>query len=248
MTNERFCRNYHVQLRRRHWGIVLLLGLMSVTLGATGADAQRTGSRIGRDANAKDGITGVRLIAECYYGRAPQHARSIMALLPGDAEERKIMAGDAGNLSACLDSNAVVFDGKQIGFQPRVLRGPLGAAMAKQLLKGGAKAPQPAPNTQPWFYDMVINRPADRLFDKSGLAIQEFGHCVAVARWEDSLALVKSDDGSAAEKAAVEAIIPALGGCLDAGNKIQITKRNLRDFIGEPVYHLLLATNAKSDR
>ncbi|PTS72765.1 hypothetical protein DBR17_19050 [Sphingomonas sp. HMWF008] len=169
-------------------------------------------------------------------------------MVPGQPAERALLSHDADNLSPCLDSQQIVFDNKQVGFQPRVLRGPVGAAMARKLLLRHPNPPAPDADAKPWFYAALAKMQPGEYRDNQSLAVQEFGHCVAVARWNESLALIKSDDGSPEEKAAVDGLIPALSGCLANGTQIKITRRNLRNIIGEPVYHLLLAATPSGEK
>ncbi len=205
------------------------------------SQAQRAGTRIGRDANKNDGITALRMIAECYYDRSPKSVRTWLDMVPGQDGERELLKRDVDTLSPCLDSDRVVFDGKKVGFQPRSLRGPLGAVMARRLLLQSPNPTAPASGSTPWFYERLAKMPPEAPRDAGSLASMEFGHCVASERWTSSLALIRSVDGSPEEKAAVADLVPVLNGCLPSGIEIKITKRNLRDMIGEPVYHLLLA-------
>lgn len=215
---------------------------------ATPLNAQRTGTRIGRDANVKDGVTALRLIAECYNDRAPKSVRKWLETLPGAPSESEIVSRDAENLSSCLDSNKVVFDGKEVSFKARTLRRAVGAEMARKLLLTNTDVLAPAADAKLWFYEQMAKLPTDAHVDRSSLASQEFGHCVALAKWDDSRRLLLSQDDSTEEWQAVQNMIPALGPCLITGSTITITKRNLREIIGEPVYHLLLASEGSGKR
>ena len=229
----------------RYWSAGAM-GLGLASLLATAALAQLTGSRIspdagtGRNATTKDGVTAIRMIAECYYDRSSKTVGPLLNVLPGTAEEHAMFSRDADKLSPCLNSATINFTNKQVSFPASALRRPLAAEMARRVLLNADAPPPPAADTKPWFVESLAKMPADARVDRLALAVQDFGHCVAIARWNDSLALIKSADGSPEEQAAVAALIPVLGQCLTSGSTITITKRNLREMIGEPVYHLVM--------
>lgn len=232
---------------RRAGRLAVFLSALLV-LANSAAVAQRTGSRLGREASLKDAVTAMRMIAECFYDREPKDTHLWLDTLPGDPRETKLLQRDAANLTPCLDSDKIVFDGKAVSMKPAVLRRSVGAAMARRVLMTSPHPAAPAPDTRPWFAEALAKLPAGAAVNRSSLAIQEFGHCVAIARWDDSVALIKSNDDSTDEKAAVARIVPVLSGCLDAGDTIHVTARNLREIVGEPVYHLLQARALTSGR
>lgn len=221
--------------------MVVLVGLIPVALSATLVHAQHTGTLIGHDATKKDATVALHMIAECYYDRNPRNVRTWLLLLPGDVQEAKLIDRDSLDLSACLDSNRIVFDEKEVVFKTPVLRESVGVVAARRLLAKLGDQASPPNDRRPWFYERVMLLPANAPIDRVSLSLQEFGTCVALAGWKSSLALIRSDNNSTEEQTAVSGLVPVLGPCVAKGSTIKITKQDLRGMLGEPVYHLLLA-------
>jgi hypothetical protein len=80
--------------------------------------------------------------------------------------------------------------------------------------------------------------------DRGSLAVQDFGHCVALRAWADTRALFATEANSPAESAAVRRLTPVLGPCLTEGANIRVTHRNLRLILAEPFYHIMASAPA----
>jgi hypothetical protein len=225
----------------RHFLIVMSM----LAFGASEAEAQRAGSRIGRDAqpgNAEDAELALGIMARCVVARRPDLVSTWMVTLPGTREERELVRAQADDLSACMDSNELVLDGRTLSFQPRTLRRPVALAYAERKV---SEAPEQSPasaTTDPWFMTRLASLPQDASVDRMSLGIQDFGHCVVVNAWSDARALFRASAGSEEEAATVRRLTPALGPCLTEGATINITRRNLRLLLAEPFYHVLTAT------
>jgi hypothetical protein len=221
------------------FGLALALQL-SCTAGP--AAAQRTGSRIGHDAesgNVQDAASASETIANCVAGRRPEFVRRLLALLPGTKEEFALVHAEEGDLSICMEDPLLVMDGKELRVRPRALRLPVARAMIRRMLpRAPAQSPLPS-ESDPWFLPGLTSLPTGAAIDRSALGFQDFGHCVAVHSWPATLALLASEPDSTAQAAAVRRLLPVLGPCLSDDVKITITGANLRDVLAEPVYHIL---------
>jgi len=212
---------------------------------AAPADAQRTGSRIGKDATGKDAPAAMQLLADCTVARRPDLVSKWFGTLPGTPEERALLTDAADDLSACFDSDKLVMDGKELAFKPRAMRYPVAAAWVRRHL-GTSPTTSPLPaDSDPWFVSQLGALAPDAPFDRANLVLQDFGHCVAVNDWAGTRALLLSKPQSSEQEAAVAKLIPVLGPCLAADAEMQLTPDNLRRVLAEPVYHILSASAAK---
>ena len=206
------------------------------------ASAQRTGSRIGRDAeigNAEDAALLTQTIANCLADRRKDFVRRWFAKLPGSQDEFAFVKKEEGDLAICMEDKQLVSDGRELSFTPRSLRLPTARAMvARMVAEAPPQSPVP-PDSDPWFLPLLSTLPAGAEVDRPGLGFQDFGHCVATRSWPATVALLASRPDSAEQAAAVRRLMPVLGPCLTEDIKITLTPANLRDVLAEPVYHIL---------
>jgi hypothetical protein len=221
-------------------GLVLALGLLLFSA-AEEASSQRTGSRIGRNAqagNVEDAELALSMMAQCVAARRPAMVRSWLATLPGSEEERRFLHAQTEDLSLCMESNKLVLDGMALAFKPRTLRRPVALAMVERRLPQVPVQAPAAPGTEPWFVPRLANITAATPLDRGSLVLQDFGHCVALRAWQDVRSLFAAKLESAEEAVAVRRLTPALGPCLSEGVTINITRKNMRLILAEPFYHL----------
>jgi len=211
---------------------------------ANEAGGQPTGSRFGRSAqagNVDDAELAMALMARCIADRRPELVRRWLALLPGTREELALLRHDAPDFSFCLADRDLIMEGRSLRFQPRAARRPVALAVVERTLSQAPnEAPLP-PDSDPWFVAPLAALSAQTRVDRGSLAVQDFGHCVALREWADTRALFATEAGSPAESAAVRRLTPVLGPCLTEGANIRITHRNLRLILAEPFYHLMTA-------
>lgn len=72
----------------------------------------------------------------------------------------------------------------------------------------------------------------------AGIAFSQFGECVARADPVGSYALLGTEPTSPAEGAAIQALMPALAGCLDQGEQFDANRTNIRGIIAVNLYRL----------
>jgi hypothetical protein len=221
--------------------ILSALAVASLLFMPDPALAQRTGSRIGKNADAKDVGKLTQLLAECMVDRRSKMVRTWFDELPGTASEFKFIQRQEGDLSVCLDDDELVFAGsREMVFSPKSLRYPFALAYARKSLREVEGEPNGLnPDSSPWFMAPYAALPAGSEIDKVSLVLQDFGHCVASSNWQGSRAFLLSDAGSDQERAAVKALASSLGPCLQEGSEIKLTPQNLRVALAEPMVHIL---------
>jgi hypothetical protein len=218
---------------------------LSILLWSADAAAQRTGSRLGKDATAKDAPAATQLLADCTVARRPDLVGKWFRLLPGTQGERDLLLNAAEDLSLCLDSDKLIMDGKALAFQPRAMRYPVAAAWVRRNM-GNSPATSPLPaESDPWFVSQLNALAPGAKVDREQLVLQDFGHCVAVREWGGTRALLLSMPDSEDQKAAIAKLVPVLGSCLTEDAKMTLTAENLRRVLAEPVFHILAAAPAK---
>jgi hypothetical protein len=220
--------------------------LLALVLVAGEAAAQPTGSRVGRSAqagNVDDAELAMGHMARCIADRRPELVRRWLALLPGTREELALLRRESPDFSFCLEDRNLSMEGRSLRFQPRAARRPVALAVVEhRLAQAPAEAPLP-PDSDPWFVVPMAAMSAQMQVDRGSLAVQDFGHCVALRAWTDTRALFATEANTPAESAAVRRLTPALGPCLTEGVNIRVTHRNLRLILAEPFYHLMTATS-----
>jgi hypothetical protein len=218
---------------------VLTLALVSP------AEAQRTGTRMGKNAGAPDIPAAMRIMAECTVARRGTMVRSWLDTLPGSVEEDRIFTRNLDDLGLCFDDDMLVVDGKTIVVKVGMVRYPLALAMARRQLRVNSTVPALAKDS-PWFAPKLVGLDKSAAVDRLALGMQDFGHCVAVSDWAAARALVLSEEGSTEQKAAVAALFPVLGPCLPSDVQIKLTPANLRSAVAEPMVHMLASSSSST--
>lgn len=227
----------------------VLGSLFALALVTEPAAAQRTGSRIGATAqpgNPEHARLAADLLARCIATRRPDLVERWMRLLPGSAEETATVRRERNDLSACLDDDRLVMDGRELAFNARQMRPRVALAVAKRVVGSAPQNSPLAPTAEPWFMPQLNALPPGAAVDRTALGVQDFGHCVVVNAWGPARALLAAEPGSPAEGTALAAIRPALGPCLSEGVQIELTPFSLRGFLAEPFLHAVRAPRPHS--
>ena len=101
------------------------------------AFAQRSGSRIGRNAvnGRRDAHTLIAIIGTCLAERRPGLIRRWFSLLPGSREEAALLDAEEGDLAICMsDDQFIVGDDRMLTYTPRRLRVSAALAMVRRSL------------------------------------------------------------------------------------------------------------------
>ncbi len=219
------------------WKAAASAAVVMLTIAAP-AQAQHTGTRLGKNIEKPDIPKAMQIMADCTIKRREPLVRSWFNTLPGSVEEDRIFDRELGDLGLCLDDRLLVVDGKTLEVTASMVRGPLALAFARRELRPNPAAPA-ASKDVPWFTPKLAvlaeNAPVDRVM----LGLYDFGHCVAVTDWPNARNLVLSAEGSAEQKEAVSALMPALSPCLQNDIELKLTPANLRRALAEPMVHML---------
>ncbi|HEV2817505.1 MAG TPA: hypothetical protein VGW40_09845 [Allosphingosinicella sp.] len=229
-------------MRRR--GIAFAAAALVLAGAAPEAAAQRTGTRMGRNAmnTQRDAYTLLGIIGECLAQRRPELVRRWLNMLPGSREELALLDAQEGDFDVCAsDDQFILGGGRELLYTPRRLRVPAALATVRRSIgRAPERSPLPA-DSDPWFVPALNALPSGSTIDRGSLLAQEFGHCVAVTDWANARALLAAREGSSQEGGAFEALRPVLAGCVPQGLRLEITPKALREYLAEPFYHVMTA-------
>jgi hypothetical protein len=174
-----------------------------------------------------------RSAAECTVDQAYGSVATLLQTLPGSSDEEKAARRVAPVFAACGAELAISPFSQALGNG----RADLAAAAARREL---AKGNMPSSGAvTPWYATAVAGGGLGHGYDAVSLGMQEFGTCVVGAAGTASAQLVRSDAGSAEERAAIAAIRPVLAGCVAQGKPLHMTLDQLRLMVAEPLYHVI---------
>ena len=174
------------------------------------------------------------IAADCAVGEKPWAVGSLLNTLPGSEEEARAARHVAPAFEIC--GGKLTIDQRSQSLSNG--RAYLAAAMAERLLdKRGANLSNVS--AEPWYASAIGARKSTQGYDATSIGMQAFGTCVVHAAPDASVALLRSSEGSAEERAAVRGIKPILAGCLYDGAPVHISFIQLRLMIAEPLYHVL---------
>jgi hypothetical protein len=202
-------------MRRAALTIVIALALASSTHAAPSPS---------RD--AARGEATLRRAAACLFECDQAKIVNLMISWPGSQLEQNTIEAMNRRLAICMPF------GSRLLFAGTLLRGVL----AEQALLRQFAAPAPLPALPVgWAREPLGNSIAPPLG-----ALHAFGRCVVLAAPERADALARTARGSAEEGAAIEALGPALPGCVDVRQRFTLDRSGLRGLLAEA---LLAALN-----
>jgi hypothetical protein len=207
--------------------------------------AQPTGTRMGRTADDQRDV-GVVLekIGRCMARTQPEITRKWLDLVPGSDAEAKFVMLQEPRLEVCMEhgDSRIVTTG-QLEYVPVDIRR---YAALEAAFRAAAAAPATLPagaSEKPWVADALTKMTKGAEIDTRSIVQQDFGHCVVIANWAAARDFLRSKPRSKEETAAIEALKPALGPCIDNGAKVELTKPGIRYALSEPFYHLAVASS-----
>jgi hypothetical protein len=208
--------------------MVIAAAIAALPLAAAGAAAGE------RKADPRE----FRATAECVMAEAPDQVRQLLGSLPGSSDEQRAAKRLASVYSSCSgDSFGLSLSNGTQGLYNG--RADMAAAATSLALKSGRRALRPG-EVKTWYLGSIAGRSPGNGYDAVALGMQEFGTCVVNAAPEASTDLVQSAAGSDAERRALDAIKPVLGGCVVTGKPISMKRDQLRLMIAEPLYHAIV--------
>lgn len=235
-------------------GGLLICGVL-VLLAGESARAQEpdsppeTGSRLSRPDRSDDSLRGARVLwafSDCLVRRQPDDVDAYLATAPGSPQANEIVADlvNQGRSSTCL-GRAGAFRIGEMRMTPRAFRGSLSEARYRSLYPdqpaAGLARLEPIEIATPAFNARVTTaaEPVDEI-------IRIFGECVVAARPIEVDALIRTELGSDAEWAALDALYDAMDSCLWQGQSVEFNRENLRGALAEALYRTTRA-HAGSD-
>ena len=184
-------------------------------------------------ASAQDGVivdrAEIRATAECVVQSEPRKTAAFLATLPGSPDEQRLGRKLEDIFQGCMGETRKVARGEMDG-----PRNALAVAMVVRIQRG-----TPLARGAPWYRTASAGKAAYSSYDPHRLGAIEFGSCVMAAAPAAAEALVRSAPDSAAEGEAVRALRPVLAPCMTHDTILRLKPDDLRNVLGEPVYHAL---------
>ena len=201
---------------------------------------------MGKNATSKDAKGVFDIMVRCVGERNPAYARRILEAMPGSDLEHKEIFGNEGDLGMCMDDRSrrlIIGDHVEMTMSARSFRIALAAVMAREALEGvDPSRLSAAPSWISTRYNADTG--ADPQRDTMQLGLYQFGDCVVAASPAQAAQLIASGPESAEGKAAVQAMIPSLGPCLQNGAQMKLTEASLAVALAEPLYFRAMAVKA----
>jgi hypothetical protein len=138
-----------------------------------------------------------------------------------------------GSATAALANDECLQSG-ELRFNPRLLRGSLYIAKYQRDFRSA----EPQIRTEQVNYLPADLPKDDPQWKGVYYAVVSFSDCVVRANPASSRDLVLAPIATARESAALNALMPALSGCLPSGSKLKIGKEQLTGGIAEALYRL----------
>ncbi|MEA3008447.1 MAG: hypothetical protein QOJ91_139 [Sphingomonadales bacterium] len=216
---------------------VAAVALSPAALGAQASGSMETGSLItnrpagGLGTGRGDARVISRQFAECSIKRGRGIAERYLAAPIGSKDysklQRQVLVDD------CLGAGELTLPGE-------VIRG----ALFEQLYLIDYRTRPAADLAAVAAIDYTAGYSAPVAVDAgNGIALAQFGDCVARANPSDAHKLLVNIPGSAGESDAVHGLMSHLGACIPAGRKISFSRSVLRSAVAEGLYRLVRAAN-----
>lgn len=220
--------------------LVARLGICTAALAlcAPSAHAQEPGKRLDTAGRRDDVALMFAKISDCMVKDHPNIVRRWLSLLPGSKAEDQYVSTQVGAMTVCMElGDSRVTTRANLAYEAAEIRPFLAASAARSVARRAAATLPFEANAPAWFVEPLKSLAETDPVNRVALIQQDFGHCVMVANWQASVALVRSEAGTKDEDAAIAALVPALGPCVQAGTTVSLTKSAVRKAINEPFYH-----------
>lgn len=215
---------------------VLFFATALCLVSSAGWSQSETGTRIGgrpakvptNGSNADRARTWLEGYAACIAKREPKRVTEILDAEIG--QESAVSRLVVGNFDNCLSAGG---DADELRMSGRMLRGAL---YAERVTKMVNQLPTDTPQLPPLSLPSLVSLDAE---NQKRVALVRFGECVMRTDPDNALAFVVADAGKAAEANALRALTPSLGGCLDAGVKVELSRPVLETALAEAIYRVV---------
>ena len=180
---------------------------------------------------APDVDRGASDAAECVVDNDLRDVRTLLKTVPGSLSETEATSKVLVYYGGCSDNKLATGT-----FSWRERAEIAEAALAPMLRKAPDVAG--AIGRDGWALAMPATaKPAD--YAAVTVGVRMMGDCLVRANPQGSLALIRSDRGSADETAAINALSGNIAACVPAGQTLKLKRTDLRLVVAEPLYHVL---------
>ena len=217
--------------------IVSSAAAAALCLPAPAIAAPPLGSRLGsdvRDEKPEDEATAARrghVFASCMVNKRGNLARKVLSQTTSKgytAAYKDLVYGEVECFNAGLDDATHLTYGWKLAIPPALFRGLLAEELIKHDLAtyGALPAlPRQMVYVRPWYAGTTRYE-----------AVDEMATCAAESAPAQTLALLKTEPYSNAERAQIGVLAPSLGACLRAGFQLDANRQALRAALAEALY------------
>lgn len=220
--------------------ISILISVALVAAPATAQQESQVGSRLTprntvavAQSPEAAALAGQRLAGCIYVKQRSQVLAALDAIDPADASRKIRSLQSKGTCINLLIVNEFA-DSQRMQIPNDIYRGLL----AEAVIRNGYANHKLAPRT-PGTPESDYTRPWFSVTDRA-VQSDEMSVCVADTDPAGIAALLTTDPGSGAEKAAIRALSPSLGPCLSTGTKLSSNRQSVRAGLAEALYHRLV--------
>jgi hypothetical protein len=178
---------------------------------------------------AQASVENVYWVADCVIGRTPREAGVVLGTVPGGADS--LLALFHTSIGPCLVAE------HPLARPELYLRGAIAERLIARDFATGPAVPRHRPATV--FAPLTLDQ-LGRMGEVSRrlLAVLDMASCVAGREPVKVQAVFQTVRASAGERAAIEALTPAISGCLAQGQSFEMTPPLLRAFLAEGAYRV----------
>ena len=172
-------------------------------------------------------------IAECVVDNDKGDVRALLKAVPGSPAETRATQKVLVFYGGCNDNRQAA---GSFAWQERA---EIAEAALAGLIDGKSPNVATAAGQTGWALTLPAGARQAVDYDSVKVGMRMLGDCIVRANPEGSLALVRTDRGSAAEAAATGGLSGNLAACLPAGQKLTLKRQDLRLVVAEPLYQML---------
>jgi hypothetical protein len=217
--------------------MIRFVGLLAISFATVAAAEPPLGTRLGdrlRSEKPEDEASAARrghALASCLANKRTIQAKRLLMQVDekGYADAYKsLTSGDIECFNTAFDDANHITEGWKFTVPPAVLRGLIAEYLIKRdpaQYASLSALPRQLTYSRPWYAGTTRYE-----------AVDEMATCASEITPAETLALLKTEAYSEAERAAIGALAPTLGACLRAGFKLDANRQALRAALAEALY------------
>lgn len=168
--------------------------------------------------------------ALCMQRRLGEFVKTWLALVPGSAEERKLVRRTEPGFSLCFMSFPNAYSSV---YQHASIRKVLVRELLRPALASLPEQPPAGLAKADWYRIENVEDPGAA----PALIANALGFCLARTDWPATRAFVRAEPGSPEAKAGLARLVPHIAGCIPAGQKLTLDGDRLHTIMTETVFH-----------